>query len=98
MSVHELRNLRFEVAADGIGIALINMPGRPFNVFSDDMIDDLAALITRIENDTTLQAVVIASGKDSFMAGADLAMVQGFTTLRFERTAAEIRRVFSRLT
>ena len=98
MSVHELRNLRFEVAADGIGLALINMPGRPFNVFSDDMIDDLAALITRIENDTTLQAVVIASGKDSFMAGADLAMVQGFTNLRFERTAAEIRRVFSRLT
>ena len=26
------------------------------------------------------------------MAGADLAMVQGFTRLRFERTPAEIRR------
>ncbi|MBK8958979.1 MAG: enoyl-CoA hydratase/isomerase family protein [Proteobacteria bacterium] len=95
---HELKNLRLDIDADGIGVALVDMPGRPFNVFSDDMIDDLAALITLIEKTPTLKAVVIASGKDAFMAGADLAMVQGFTTLRFKHTPAEIRRVFSRLT
>ncbi len=98
MSEHVLRNLRFTVAADGIGLALIDMPGRPFNVFSEDMIDELAALIGLIENEPGLKAVVIASGKNAFMAGADLAMVQGFTRLRFERTPAEIRQVFSRLT
>ena len=98
MSDSALRNLTFTIDADGIGVALIDMPGRPFNVFSDDMIDELAELIRMIENTPGLKAVVIASGKDAFMAGADLAMVQGFTTLRFERTPADIRRVFSRLT
>ncbi len=98
MSSHALRNLRLDIDDDGIAVALIDMPGRPFNVFSDDMIDDLAALIALIENSRALKAVVIASGKDAFMAGADLSMVQGFTTLRFKHTPAEIRRVFSRLT
>ena len=54
MSEHVLRNLRFTVAADGIGLALIDMPGRPFNVFSEDMIDELAALIGLIENEPGL--------------------------------------------
>jgi 3-hydroxyacyl-CoA dehydrogenase/enoyl-CoA hydratase/3-hydroxybutyryl-CoA epimerase len=97
MSVTVMRNLRFEIADDGIGVALIDMPGRPFNVFSDDMIDELAELIGLINATPALRGVVIASSKDAFMAGADLAMVQGFTSLRFERTPAEIRRVFSRL-
>jgi hypothetical protein len=29
------------------------MPGRPFNVFSDDMIDDLAALIDHARHEKT---------------------------------------------
>ena len=87
----------FVIGADGIGVATLDMPGRPFNVFSDDMIDELDALTTTIEQARGLKGVVVTSGKDAFMAGADLAMVRGFTTLRFEHDAATIRRSFSRL-
>ncbi len=90
-------NISFEIDAAGIGVATLDMPGRPFNVFSDDMIDELTALIERIENDGDLNGVVVASGKEAFMAGADLAMVRGFTTLRFAAGEDEIRRTFSRL-
>ena len=73
------KNLTFEVDTAGIGLATLDMPGRPFNVFSDDMIDEIEALIEHIEQNTaTVKGVVFASGKDAFMAGADLAMVRGF--------------------
>lgn len=92
-----MHNLSFVIGADGIGVATLDMPGRPFNVFSDDMIDELDALTTTIEQARGLKGVVVTSGKDAFMAGADLAMVRGFTTLRFEHDAATIRRSFSHL-
>lgn len=92
-----MNNVRFEVAPDGIALATIDMPGRPFNVFSDEMIDELEQLTAHIEADAAIRGVVVTSGKEAFMAGADLAMVRGFTTLRLEKPAEEIRAVFPRL-
>ncbi len=89
-------NVTYQVDDDGIAIATLDMPGRPFNVFSDDMIDELERLL----DDVTAQpprGLIIASGKDAFMAGADLTMVRGFTTLRFRATPAEVRATCSRL-
>ncbi len=94
----EMKNITIEKDNDGIALATIDMPGRPFNVFSADMMDDLETLIDSIEHDRELAGVVLTSGKSAFMAGADLAMVRGFTSLRFEHGAAEIRRIVSRLT
>lgn len=92
-----MNNIRFDIDAAGIGLATIDMPGRPFNVFSDALIDELEQLIDHIGRDTALTGVVFASGKDAFMAGADLAMVRGFTTLRRHAEPAVVRRTFSRL-
>jgi len=92
-----MKNVRFEVAADGIALATIDMPGRPFNVFSDAMIDELEQLTARIAGDPAVRGVVVTSAKDAFMAGADLAMVRDFTTLRLDKTPDEIRTVFPRL-
>ncbi|MGE0862114.1 MAG: enoyl-CoA hydratase-related protein [Gammaproteobacteria bacterium] len=97
-SAPAFRNLRLDHEPGGIVVATLDMPGRPFNVFSDDMIDELAALIDHVAATPGLRGLVLASSKDAFMAGADLAMVQGFTRLRFAHGAAEIRRIFSRLT
>ena len=93
-----MNNIALVKDGDGIAVATIDMPGRAFNVFSDDMIDDLEALITTIEADQELTGVVITSAKPSFMAGADLAMVRGFTTMRFTHDPAAIRTTVSRLT
>lgn len=92
-----MKNITLDVAEDGIAVATLDMPGRPFNVFSDEMLDDLEALIEAIEGGRC-RGVVVTSGKEAFMAGADLAMVKGFTTLRFHAGPDVIRARFSRLT
>jgi 3-hydroxyacyl-CoA dehydrogenase / enoyl-CoA hydratase / 3-hydroxybutyryl-CoA epimerase len=91
-----MRNIQFSIDALGVGVAVLDMPGRPFNVFSDEMIDELVALIELIETERPA-GVVIASGKAAFMAGADLAMVRGFTTLRRREPPDVVRRTFTRL-
>lgn len=71
--------IRSELRDAGVLLATIDMPGRTMNVFSEDLIDALQALLERAERDRAVRAVVVTSGKPSFLAGADLAMVRGMT-------------------
>ena len=68
-----------QLEGQGLLIATIDMPGRSMNVFSDALMDALEALMDRVDHDAEVQAVVLTSAKASFLAGADLAMVGGFT-------------------
>ena len=92
-----MSNIALTIEADGVAVALMDMPGRPFNVFSDAMIDGLEGVLDRVDADTSIRALVFASAKDAFMAGADLAMVRGFATMRLDHTPEQIRARFSRL-
>ena len=64
--------------ADGVLLATIDMPGRTMNVFSAGLMDALDALMNHVDSDPTVHSVVLTSGKPSFLAGADLAMVRGY--------------------
>src|SRR5690554_1082239 len=72
-------NIRATLEADGTLLASIDMPNRSMNVFSSEMMDSLEKLITEIEQNTSIKAVIITSAKASFVAGADLSMVKKFT-------------------
>ena len=63
----------------GVLLATIDMPGRTMNVFSAGLMDALDALMDRVDGDATIESVVVTSGKPTFLAGADLAMVRGYT-------------------
>jgi len=67
------------LADDGVLIATIDMPGRTMNVFSAGLMDALDALMDRAERDDAVRSVVLTSGKPTFLAGADLVMVRGYT-------------------
>jgi 3-hydroxyacyl-CoA dehydrogenase/enoyl-CoA hydratase/3-hydroxybutyryl-CoA epimerase len=67
------------VLEDGVLIATIDMPGRSMNVFSVDLMDSVQSLLERAGCDDEVHAVVVASGKSAFLAGADLEMVKMFT-------------------
>jgi 3-hydroxyacyl-CoA dehydrogenase/enoyl-CoA hydratase/3-hydroxybutyryl-CoA epimerase len=73
------RNIKSELAAGGILVARIDMPGRTMNVFSSDMMDSLECLLDQVEADAQVRSVVLTSGKNAFIAGADLDMVRMFT-------------------
>ncbi len=64
---------------DGVAILTIDVPDRPMNVMTADFIDDIAAAAEKVAADDKVKGAVIASGKDTFMAGGDLmALVQVF--------------------
>ena len=65
--------------ADGVLVATLDMPGRSMNVFSVELMDALDALMDRVDSDDAVRSVVVTSAKTSFLAGADLVMVRGFT-------------------
>ena len=65
--------------SDGVLLAVLDMPGRTMNVFSDGLMDALDALMDRVDSDAAVHSVVLTSGKPTFLAGADLVMVRGYT-------------------
>ena len=71
--------IRSTLDADGVLLATIDMPGRTMNVFSVELMDALDALMDRAETDAQVRSVVVTSAKPTFLAGADLVMVRGYT-------------------
>ena len=82
---------------DGVLVAAIDMPGRRMNVFSWALMDAFDALIDRIATDDAVGSAVITSGKSSFLAGADLDMVRGFTRAATTLSRDELRAMTGRL-
>lgn len=72
-------NIRAELDSDGILLVTIDMPGRAMNVFSSSMMDSLEKVLDLVENESAVRGLVITSGKQAFLAGADLEMIRMFT-------------------
>jgi 3-hydroxyacyl-CoA dehydrogenase / enoyl-CoA hydratase / 3-hydroxybutyryl-CoA epimerase len=72
---------------DGDGIALVtwNSPGRSMNVIDPAVTEELAAIVDELATDGAVKGAVITSGKDTFCAGADLAVLETLS-----RTFAEL--------
>lgn len=75
----EDRNIGAVLGSDGVLVATIDMPGRSMNVFSAGLMDSLEQLLEQVESDAAIKAVVLRSGKATFLAGADLEMVRTYT-------------------
>ncbi|MEP9396806.1 3-hydroxyacyl-CoA dehydrogenase NAD-binding domain-containing protein [Mesorhizobium sp. KR2-14] len=70
------RNFTVETDADGIALVTWDMPDRSMNVFTEEVMDELGAIIDQVAGDAAIRGAVITSGKDSFSGGADLTMLQ----------------------
>lgn len=90
-----MKNISLEIREDGIGVATLNMPGRPLNVFSEHMMDNLEYVIDVAARE--LKGLVIRSGKSTFVAGADLVMIKDFANMRFDSDWQTMRDRFSHL-
>lgn len=62
----------YAVDADGIATITWDQPGKPVNVLSDGNTSGLLAAVERALADPAARGVIIASGKSTFIAGADL--------------------------
>ena len=89
--------IRTTLDAGGVLLAIIDMPDRKMNVFSDGLMDAFDALLDRVDADRDVRSVVVTSGKPTFLAGADLAMVRGFTDRAKSARPAEMFELCGRL-
>jgi len=65
----------------GILTISINVLNESMNILNKDIIDEFASLLPEIQSNDTIKAVVLVSGKpDSFIAGADINMLQDIET------------------
>ena len=72
--------LTLTIDEHGIGLAVMDLQGKPMNLLNDELAAPLLALVDRLEQDAGLKGLVIASGKKDFMAGADVDRLWALTT------------------
>jgi len=66
---------------DDVLLVTIDRPGVSLNTLSPSLIGEFDAMLTRVNDDTLIKAVVLISGKaDSFIAGADIEQFSAITS------------------
>ena len=76
MNTQALSN--FHVETDGRGVTTISLdiPGRPLNVMTYEVMEELESIIHDLENDPACKLAVFRSDKESgFLAGADVSVI-----------------------
>ncbi len=69
------------VREDGVAVVTIDVPGESQNTLKAEFVSEANALLDQLEQDATVQGVVLISGKPgSFIAGADIHMLQACRT------------------
>ena len=82
-------NFKVETDADGIALVTWDMPERSMNVINLTVIEELAAIVEKVAADAAIKGAVITSGKDTFCAGADLALLENLTRVFAEMAKNE---------
>src|SRR5271156_2672421 len=78
-----------DIDSDGIALVTWNSPGRTMNVIDAAVIAELSAIVEELATDGAVKGVVIASGKDTFCAGADLTMLENLSRSFAELVASQ---------
>lgn len=69
-------NFTLDIDADGIALITWDMPGRSMNVFTEEAMLELNAIVDKVAGDAAIKGAVITSGKDTFSGGADITLLQ----------------------
>lgn len=77
-------NFTIETDADGIALVTWDMPEKSMNVITEEVMEELDAIVDRTTADPAVKGVVFTSGKSSFSGGADLSMIKSMFTLQAE--------------
>ena len=66
---------------DGIAVLTLDVPNAPVNTFARSVREEFSAVLDRLEQDESIRAVVVRSGKpDVWVAGADIEEFLGIET------------------
>lgn len=77
MSDTNEKTFRYEIREGGVALVIMDVPGEAVNTLKMSFADEFEQLFADMERDGQVKAVVFSSGKkDSFLAGADIGMLQ----------------------
>src|ERR1700743_2019948 len=82
-------NFTVETDADNIALVTWDMPGKSRNVFTEEVMNELNAIVDATSADASLKGVVITSGKSTFSGGADLSMIKSMFTFYNDEKAKD---------
>ncbi len=91
--------LTIEKRGDGVAIVRMDIPGEPMNTLKSDFVDAFTEVFDSLESDPEVKAIVFTSGKkDSFIAGADVSMLESVKTAEEgERISREGHKAMNRI-
>jgi 3-hydroxyacyl-CoA dehydrogenase/enoyl-CoA hydratase/3-hydroxybutyryl-CoA epimerase len=69
---------------EGVAVLTIDQAGKSMNVIDGALVSEMEAAIEKAAGDATVKGIVIASGKSSFVAGADLLSMEGMMAMARE--------------
>jgi 3-hydroxyacyl-CoA dehydrogenase/enoyl-CoA hydratase/3-hydroxybutyryl-CoA epimerase len=76
MSKQQQNSFTLTVRDDKVALITMDIPGESMNVLKASFADEINSILASIKSDSTIKGVVIISGKkDSFIAGADITML-----------------------
>ena len=84
------KTIDYALDKDGIAMLTIDVPGHSMNVLTAGFMSELDGLIDKIAGDDKIKGAIITSGKETFVAGADLAMINQMVALAKKGNAALI--------
>ncbi|MCA1491153.1 enoyl-CoA hydratase/isomerase family protein [Ensifer sp. NBAIM29] len=82
-------NFKIETDADGIVLVTWDMPEKTMNVFTQEVMAELDAIVDQTSGDPAVKGVVITSGKSSFSGGADLTMIKSMFAIQADEKAKD---------
>jgi 3-hydroxyacyl-CoA dehydrogenase/enoyl-CoA hydratase/3-hydroxybutyryl-CoA epimerase len=65
--------------SDNIVTLTLDLPGRSMNVLNEHLMKPFGEEMEKVLKDATVKGVIVTSGKDAFIAGADLEMIFAIT-------------------
>ncbi len=89
--------INYNVDSDGIATITWDMPGRSMNVLNEGSIAAFAEAMQKALKDDKVKGVILASGKETFIAGADLEMLLSADTsdvAKLMQQFSELQRLF----
>ena len=93
------KTFSLEIREDKIGVLTMDVPGETMNTLRAEFADEISDLMKEISSNSDLQGLVLISGKkDSFVAGADVTMIDACETAAdAEKLSLEGHRVMGEL-
>jgi enoyl-CoA hydratase len=93
----DYRNILLEQPETGIHLLTVNRP-RSLNALDADTLDEIAAAIARVAGDPAARVLLVTgAGDKAFVAGADIAQMQGFGPAEAQAFSEKGNRTFRAL-